>query len=75
MGKTYAGHRRRSQTGQEETSAPWLDGMISACATPDKYASFSPNELGIRRAGGSEFLMMKRRELVRLPARLDEVIE
>jgi len=40
--------------------------MISAGATSVEYAIFSPNELGIRRAGGWEFLMMKRREFITL---------
>jgi bifunctional non-homologous end joining protein LigD len=49
---------------QEETFGPLLDGLTSARVTSDKYASFRPSELGIRRAGRGKFLMMKRREFI-----------
>jgi hypothetical protein len=31
--------------GQEQTSGPWLDGMISTFAISGEHASFNPNDL------------------------------
>jgi hypothetical protein len=44
----------------------WSECMISARQPPMNVVFFSSNELGIRRAGGQGFLMMKRREFITL---------
>ena len=33
-------------TRQVQTSGPWLDGMISACATPGEHASIGERKRG-----------------------------
>ena len=38
--------RDAAEIRQVQTSSPWLNGMISACATSDEYASFQSHRAG-----------------------------
>ena len=43
-----------SEMCQVQTSDPWLDGMVSACATPGEYASFQSARAGYSPTGRVE---------------------
>jgi putative tryptophan/tyrosine transport system substrate-binding protein len=61
------GHKFCNTICQVQTSGPWLEGMISACATSGEYASFPvPTSWVFAEQAAGEVLMMKRRGFITL---------